>query len=125
MPAGIPAFIARQSFIDHIYLDDEVARRFFELVLILGSLFLLDIVTTEVILVLGGVELNPLMITVVAHPVLHLALKAAILLAIFSISLVAEKRVRGSGVFFYCTLITMYIFVVVNNMFVIIPQVLL
>jgi len=124
MPAGIPAFIVRQSFIDHLPLDDEVARRFFELVLILGSLFLLDIVTTEVILVLGGVELNPFMIAVVAHPVLHLAIKAAILLAIFSISLVAEKQVRGSGLFFYCTLITMYIFVVVNNMFVIVPRVL-
>ncbi|AGB01909.1 hypothetical protein Metfor_0852 [Methanoregula formicica SMSP] len=105
-------------------LEEDAARRILELVLILASLFLLDIVTTEIILLMGGIELNPFMVAVVAHPVIHLALKGAILAVIVIVALVAEMRVQGSGVFFYCLLITMYIFVVVNNVFVILPQVL-
>jgi len=124
MPAGSPAFTVPRAFAEYPPGDDDVARRFGDLVLILGSLFLLDIVTTEFILVSGGVELNPFMAAIVTHPVIHLAIKAAILLTIVVVSLAAEKRVRRSGVFFYCTLITMYIFVVVNNLFVIIPQIL-
>jgi hypothetical protein len=104
--------------------EKDAARRIIELVLILGSLFLLDIVTTEIILLMGGVELNLFMVAVVASPLVHLALKAAILAVIIIVALVAERQVRGSGVFFYCMLITMYIFVVVNNVFVILPQVL-
>jgi len=124
MPAGIPApghcYPARVN----PTLEKDAARRFMEFVLILASLFLLDIVTTEIILLMGGVELNPFMVAIVAHPTIHLALKAAILAVIVIVSMVAERQVRGSGVFFYCMLITMYIFVVVNNVFVILPQVL-
>jgi len=124
MPAGIPAPGLCYPFYICPAREKDVARRILELVLILGSLFLLDIVTTEIILLMGGVELNPFMVAVVAHPTIHLALKAAILAVIVIVALVAERQVRGSGVFFYCMLITMYIFVVVNNMFVILPQVL-
>jgi hypothetical protein len=124
MPAGIPAPGLCYPFPVNQALEKDATRRFLEFVLILASLFLLDIVTTEIILLMGGVELNPFMITVVAHPLVHLALKAAILAAIVIVALVAERQVRGSGVFFYCMLITMYIFVVVNNVFVILPQIL-
>ncbi len=124
MPAGITAPGLFYPFHGNQALEKDAARRILELVLILAALFLLDIVTTEIILLMGGVELNPFMIAVVASPPAHLALKAAILAVIFTVALVAERQVRGSGVFFYCMLITMYIFVVVNNVFVILPQVL-
>ena len=124
MPAGIPAPVHRYPVRVNQTLEKDAARRILELVLILASLFLLDIVTTEIILLMGGVELNPFMVAVVANPAIHLALKATILAVIFLVALVAERRVRGTGVFFYCLLITMYIFVVVNNVFVILPQVL-
>ena len=104
-------------------LDHETVRRSVELLAILGTLFLLDISTTQIILRLGGVELNPLMAGIVANPVLHLGIKAAILLVIFTVSLIAEQRVKGSGAVFYCVLITLYIFVVINNLFVILPQI--
>lgn len=124
MPAGIPAPGHRYPVRGNQTLENDAARRFLEFVLILASLFLLDIVTTEIIILMGGVELNPFMIAVVASPPVHLALKAAILAVIVIVALVAERQVKGSGVLFYCMLITMYIFVVVNNVFVILPQVL-
>ena len=40
---------------------------------ILAFLFLLDILTTQVILRMGGVELNPVMAGVVASPILHVS----------------------------------------------------
>jgi len=91
---------------------------------ILAGLFLLDILTTHIILLMGGVELNPFMAAVVSDPILHMAIKGAILLMIVPVSIVAERQVRDSGVFFYCLLITMYIFVVVNNIFVLLPKIL-
>jgi|GEM_PF-875723 len=104
-------------------LDDETFRRIVHLLLILGMLFLLDIVTTQVILRMGGVELNPLMAGIVANPLLHLGVKSAIILVIFPVSLIAEQQVKGSSSFVYCILIPLYIFIVVNNLFVILPQI--
>jgi len=121
MSAGIPGQNIQCAFPEYHPLNDEALRRIVEFLLILGTLFLLDIVTTQVILRMGGVELNPLMAGFVVHPVLHLGIKTAILLLIFSVSLVAEQRVKGSSAGFYCVLITLYIVVVVNNLFVILP----
>jgi len=125
MPAGIPASGFRYPVHVCQTPGKDATHRFLELVLILASLFLLDIVTTELIIMMGGVELNPFMVSVVANPAVHVAIKAALLLAIVIVSLVAEKQMMGSGVIFYCMLITMYIFVIVNNMFVILPWVLM
>ena len=52
VPCAFPAY----RLIDH-----EMIRRSVELLLILSTLFLLDIVTTQIILQMGGVELNPFM----------------------------------------------------------------
>lgn len=103
-------------------LDTVRARQIVEFTLILGSLFLLDIGTTQMILWMGGVELNPLMTGIVTTPVLHLALKCAILLAAALVAVQGERYVRGSSVYLYCILIPLYIFIVVNNLFVILPQ---
>jgi hypothetical protein len=119
MSAGIPGHNIHYTFLEYRPLDDGTSRQIVELLLILGTLFLLDIVTTEIILWMGGVELNPLMAGIVANPALHLGIKAAILFLIFLVSLIAEQRVKGSGACFYCILITLYVFVFVNNAFVI------
>ena len=68
---------------------------------ILAFLFLLDILTTQVILRMGGVELNPVMAGVVASPILHIILKYGVLVMIIPVALTAESRVRGSGVILY------------------------
>lgn len=124
MHAGIFGNSVRLPLREYRPLDDGTSRRIVELLLILGALFLLDIVTTWIILRTGGVELNPFMTGIVADPALHLVIKAAVLLLIFPVSLIAEQRVRGSGLVFYCVLITLYIFVFVNNAFVLLPQLL-
>jgi hypothetical protein len=116
---------ALRGYFDYRPVDDATNRRITEFALILAALFLLDILTTQVIIWLGGIELNPVMTGVVASPVIHIALKSAILLLIILVSVIAEKEVHGSSVIFYCVLITLYIFVVVNNVFAILPQLLL
>jgi hypothetical protein len=112
-------------YLDYRPVDNTTNRRIAEFSLILAALFLLDIFTTQVILRLGGIELNPVMAGVVASPAIHIVLKSATLLLIIVVSLIAEKEVRGSSVIFYCVLITLYIFVFVNNVFVMLPQLLL
>ncbi|MDD5142801.1 DUF5658 family protein [Methanoregula sp.] len=101
--------------------DYKIIRTIAGFLLILGALFLLDIVTTEIILLRGGIELNPLMVGIVEIPALHAAIKMAILFLIFVVSLVAEKYMTRSGTIFCCIIITLYILVVSNNLFVILP----
>jgi hypothetical protein len=104
--------------------DAMTGRQLFSLLAPLGVLFLLDIFTTYLILQLGGIELNPLMAGVVQNPLIHLAVKTAALLMVVPVSLVAEKYVKGSGTALICTIITMYLFVLVNNAFELLPQIL-
>ena len=122
MYAGKPGHRVRGSFADSAPLDDRTIFRITELLAVLGALFLLDITTTHIILLMGGVELNPLMVGIVANPVLHAGLKGAILLFIFSASVIAELHVRGSSVFFYGIIILLYLVVVLNNVLVILPR---
>lgn len=123
MSAGMPGHTGQCTFWEYRPLGDSISRQIVQLLLILGTLFLLDIVTTEIILWMGGVELNPFMAGVVANPALHLGIKAAILFLIFLVSLIAEKRVKGSGTCFYCILITLYVFACVNNAVVILQHI--
>jgi hypothetical protein len=90
---------------------------------ILAFLFLLDITTTEAILGMGGVELNPLMAGVVTIPLLHVIIKCGILLLVIPIALIAESKVRGSGVALYAILIVMYAAVTLNNVTVLLPHI--
>lgn len=98
-------------------------RRIADFSVILAALFLLDIITTHVILWLGGIELNPVMAGFVSCPFLHLALKAATLLLILAVSLIAEANVKGSTIGFYAIIISLYILVVVNNALVLVPHI--
>jgi hypothetical protein len=90
--------------------------------LVLADLFLLDIMTTQLILNMGGIELNPLMTGVVTLPVMHLLLKIGIVLCVIPIALNAEARIKGSGIALYAALIVMYTAVVLNNASVLLPH---
>ena len=116
--SGIPF-----GYLDYRPADDATNRRITEFSLILAALFLLDILTTQSILRLGGIELNPAMAAVVTSPLMHFAIKAGILLLIILVSLIAEMRVRGSSIAFYCILITLYLFIIVSNTFMLIPHI--
>jgi hypothetical protein len=91
--------------------------------LVLADLFLLDILTTQLILNMGGMELNPVMTGIVATPALHILLKIGIVLCIIPVALNAEARVKGSGMALYAALIVMYTIVVLNNTSVLIPHI--
>lgn len=90
---------------------------------VLSILFLLDILTTQAILRMGGVELNPLMAGVVTTPLMHVTLKCGVLIMIIPVALTAEDRVRGSGIVLYVTLIAMYVVVIINNATVLLPHI--
>jgi hypothetical protein len=122
MFAGKTGYQAPGAFMEYPPQDPRTVLRIVELLFILGTLFLLDIITTQVILRMGGVEFNPLMAGVVTNPALHLGIKATILLLIFSVSLIAEQRVKGSSLVFYCILILLYTAVVLHNMLFFMPQ---
>lgn len=92
--------------------------------IILAGLFLLDILTTQLILNLGGIELNPMMTGIVSSPFLHMLLKIGILLLVITVAIIAEARVKGSGTVLYAVLIIMYTVVLLNNASVLLPHLL-
>jgi hypothetical protein len=110
------------GYLNYHLADITIDRRITDFSLILAALFLLDIITTQLILRLGGIELNPAMAGVVMSPLVHIAIKAGTLLLIIVVALIAEKKVKGSSIAFYCVIITLYLFVIVNNTFVLIPH---
>jgi len=83
---------------------------------ILGSLFILDILSTEIILRFGGMEQNPAMTGIVQWPFLHVAVKIALLVLVIFMARAAEGHVKGSGKIFFIFLIGMYILVIGNNL---------
>lgn len=62
--------------------------------LVLADLFLLDVLTTQLILGMGGIELNPVMTGIVTTPALHVLLKIGIVLCIIPVALNAEARIK-------------------------------
>ena len=90
---------------------------------ILAALFMIDILSTQIILGMGGVELNPVMAGIVNTPLLHVLLKCGILMLVIPVALIAEARVRGSGMALYATLIAMYTVVIINNTAVLFPHI--
>ncbi|HIH27808.1 MAG TPA: hypothetical protein HA256_07575 [Methanoregulaceae archaeon] len=79
-------------------------------------LFSIDIITTDLILSLGGMELNRLMAGVVAYPVAHLALKGVVLIYIVGVCTWAEQRIARSGVTAMAVIVAFYVVVALHNM---------
>jgi hypothetical protein len=86
------------------------------LAMALAILFLLDCITTELILIRGGVELNPVMEGIVASPILHLAIKAAVFLIVIITTSYARRRVPVSGILALAVIILWYGVVIGNNL---------
>jgi hypothetical protein len=120
--AAVEQMGRRFGILDHSPANRITDRRITEFTLLLATLFVLDIITTHAILRLGGVELNPAMAGIVASPFVHIAVKAGTLLLIVIVALIAETKVKGSSIAFYSTIVTLYLFVIVNNAFVLVPQ---
>ena len=84
---------------------------------ILAALFIIDILTTEQVLSLGGGEINPFMVWVTSSMILHAVIKALLIALVIAVAHVADERVPRSGVGLYCVLILMYCGVIMNNIY--------
>lgn len=115
MPAGRPVTTVSSESSGHRPWDRRTVGRLRKFLLVLCTLFLLNVVTTELILRRGGIERNPLLTGITSNPYLHLLIKAAIILLVYPVSVIAERRVNGSGTLLYYLLCGLYFFIVVHN----------
>lgn len=85
------------------------------LAVIFGGLLFLDVLTTTIILRMGGSELNPAMQFIVDNPCLHLIVK--FIFAGFVIWMVsrAEHMKEYSGAVILLAVCTMFFIVVIHN----------
>ena len=84
-------------------------------IFILWGLFMMDVITTEVILSFGGYEMNSLMRMVVSSVPLHAALKMAVLSLIAVVAYVSNRITKRSGTVAVTVIIIWYTFVIVHN----------
>ena len=88
-------------------------------IVLLAVLFGLDVATTNIIVLLGGYEENAIMALVIHYPVIHLAIKGAVLGVITVVVQYCDSRFRGSGMYILIPVILLYAFVIYNNTLVI------
>lgn len=77
----------------------------------LGLLFINDVILTEWILAVGGVEYNPFMVALTANPLYHLGVKLVAFLIITLLVYGAERFQKSSGCLITSFAIGMYIVV--------------
>lgn len=82
---------------------------------LVAALLFWDVITTSLILGLGGYEMNPVMVQIVKDPYIHLAFKILFAFSIVLISINAERKVALSGSAFLCSVIVLYGVVIWNN----------
>ena len=83
----------------------------------LAALFILDVCTTEFILMNGGQEMNAVMVGVVTtSSALHLLVKGIVLAMIITTIYYANRVIKHSGTFALVILIGWYITVIFHNL---------
>lgn len=83
---------------------------------ILSALFILDVLTTEIILSGGGVEYNPFMAGIVQNPLVHVLVKMLLLILVVFAAKHSEAMVKGSGTMLFIVIIGWYLLCVGNNL---------
>lgn len=106
----------RKSDISHcfFYTDSENIT-FFVAIIILGVLLNLDVLTTSLVIRLGGYEMNPLMAGIVGVPMIHLFVKWLVLVFVVLVACFSDRVIKGSGICLMCFIIAWYSVVVANN----------
>lgn len=66
--------------------------------MLLGAVMLMDVITTQLILGMGYVELNPMMVFFVSNPYLHFGLKVLVAGAYVVFAAYCNSRIEKSGV---------------------------
>ncbi|MBN1432304.1 MAG: hypothetical protein JW931_05985 [Methanomicrobiaceae archaeon] len=83
--------------------------------LVLWALFMMDVITTEVILSSGGFEMNAVMRPFVEFPAIHIALKMAVLSVIAAVAYISDKITKRYGTIAVMAIAAWYIFVISWN----------
>ncbi len=97
---------------DNTYRSVIIMELFF-----LAALFVLDVCTTEFILVNGGQEMNAVMVGIVnSSSALHLMVKGAMLAMVIATVYYANRVIKHSGTFALVILIGWYISVIFHNL---------
>lgn len=78
----------------------------------------LDVLTTSLILSHGGFEMNPVMISVVSTPLLHILLKWCVVAFIAGVAAIADRMIPRAGILILGVIILWYTFVVSHNIMV-------
>ena len=91
-------------------------RRIVICVCILSVLFLLDVLTTHIILSGGGIEYNLFMAGIVQNPLVHIIVKTLLLLLVVLVAKNAETTVKGSGLILFYLIILWYTICLGNNL---------
>ena len=82
---------------------------------VLWALFMMDVITTEVLLSSGGFEMNAVMRPFVEFPALHIALKMAVLTVIAAVAYISDKITKRYGTIAVMAIAAWYIFVISWN----------
>lgn len=90
----------------------------------LWALFMMDVITTGVILSAGGYEMNAIMRPFAASPALHTTLKMAVLGLIAAVAYFSDKLTNSYGTVTVTVISAWYILVVSHNIIQMIPAVL-
>ena len=88
--------------------------------IVLAGLFLADVVTTALILEMGGSELNPLMIDIVGHPWLHSVVKFIAALFVVAVACYADHIKKNAGAVILIIACSIFLVVVAHNICVLI-----
>lgn len=84
-------------------------------IFILWGLFMMDVITTEMILSFGGYEMNALMKPFVSSVVLHTAIKMAVLALIVVVAYTSDVITKRYGTIAIMAISAWYLFVITNN----------
>jgi hypothetical protein len=97
------------------FYRSQIPNNVFLCIILIYVLFVLDIVTTDMILSLGGFEVNHVMVPVVDNVFFHLLIKGFVLIFIVSVAQWSELKLKGSGLIMMLVITGWYSFVVMNN----------
>jgi hypothetical protein len=114
MVSGSYSSKVRTLLQDFTRANNENLVEFFALV-ILGVLLLLDVLTTSLVLSVGGYETNVFMEGIVTIPVVHLFLKWLFLVFVVMMARFCDRIVQGTGLYIMCVIIGWYSLVIANN----------
>lgn len=98
-----------------LYSANTDSPLFFAL-LVLYLFCFLDVLTTVIIIINGGNELNPFMVSFASSPVMHLLLKWLAVFVIYLLAAGAEQKIRYSGQCIMAAAAVYYLVIVLHNL---------